>query len=176
MTLPAKQTSPRPAATLVEQLAPTVASLRGQAYSQLGPRPYRVFLVVRTWSEDAPGRGDATVDRTEIGCGPNGQGGVGPCAVTLAGQFARAVQGVLDDGSALVEGIDPTLTEADLDPTPRLPQGAECWYEIVADGRDGAIPDTVVREYVLASQPFRGPTALSWVLRLTARQPNGGAS
>ena len=163
-------TSARAPATLVEELAPDIAALKGDVYSQMGVRAYRVFRCVRSWDGGEAGRGRSTTTRTEIGCGTS-DSVVGPARVVLAGAFSRAQQGIVEDGFAMVEDIDPTLLEADLSGFGRLAGGDEEFYEIVEDGRGGAAPDLPVQRYTLAARPFRGPSALSWCMRLKAQEP-----
>ena len=165
------QSISRPARTVVEKLAAPIARLRAQLHNQVGDRPMRFFLVVRSWSGNEAGRGTATIKRTEIGCGPlPGGAGVGAPKVTLAGGFSPSMRGVVPTGMAIVEDIDPTLTDAQLAPHGRASAGDEIWYEIQPDGRDGAGSDLPVHRFTLDGPPTYGPSGISRILTLRAQE------
>lgn len=137
-----------------------------------GIHPYRVFLITLAWSGGAQGRGDkAETSRIELRCGFDACGKPTPPRVTLEGSFSRALQGVVDEGQAVVEKLDPTYTETELCDYGRLREGEESFYEIRHDGRDGGAPDRPVGRYVLLGKPVRETYAEGWRLRLGAQEP-----
>lgn len=162
---------PRRPMTLLEQLAPEVAAIRGEVYGCAGTNPYRVTVVVARWSNGAPGRGQREeVSRTELGCGPDCHGGITPPEVVLEGAWATSMHGLVEQGMAVVQKIDPTLTEAQLVAYGRLAEGEETWVEITQDGRDGDDADRPVRKYRISGPPFRSTKPLGWVLRLRSHE------
>ena len=165
-------TSPRLPRTLVEELNGEVASIWGEVYGDIGPFSYRVFRVTTVWSGGAPGRGEIVEnERVELRCGLKSDGCPSPPQVTLEGSFSRALNGVVDEGEALVEKLDPTYTEADLCDFGRVSPGDESFFEIRQDGRDGASPDRPLGRYILIGRPVRGEYARGWRLRLRAQEP-----
>lgn len=165
-------TIPRPARTLMEELAPEIASIRGEVYGMAGVFPYRVFLVVAGWSGGEPGRGNRIEkSRVELRCGFDASGKPTPPDVTLEGSFSRALNGVVDEGEAVVEKLDPTYTETELCDIGRLEPGEESFYEIRQDGRDGAAPDRPSGRYRILGKPARERYAGGWRIRLGAQEP-----
>lgn len=165
-------TIPRPPRTLMEELAPEIASIRGEVHGMAGVFPYRVFLVTVAWSGGEKGRGKQDeVSRVELGCGKQEDGSVSPPEVTLEGSFSRALQGVVDAGQAVVGKLDPTYTETELCNYGRLQESEESFYEVRRDGRDGAAPDRPVGRYVLLGKPAQERYAQGWALRLGAQEP-----
>lgn len=165
-------TIPRPARTLMEELAPEIASIRGEVYGMAGVFPYRLFLVVVAWNGGEKGRGEqAEVSRVELGCGRKADGSISPPEVTLEGSFSRALQGVVDEGQAVVTKLDPTYTETELCNYGRLQPGEESFYELRRDGRDGSAPDRPTGRYVLVGKPAQERYAQGWSLRLAAQEP-----
>ncbi len=170
MTQLAPQTSARTPSTIVEELARDVAEIRGDLHGGIGDRPYRLFLVVRTWKGGETGRLPAELTRTELGCGP-GSGGVTGPKVTLGGSFSRTLRGVVPEGTILVEELAGTYIEADLVPFGRLGPTEEAWYEVTQDGRNGEAPDRPVLRCTLEGLPYRPGVALDWTMRLRTQEP-----
>ncbi len=161
----------RPPKSVIESIAKVVANVRGNVHAVIGDNPYRVFRCVRSWSGGAPGRGQDTVTRIELGCG-RANGKITPPKVTLAGSYARALQGLVPDGTALVEQIDGSLTEAQIVDFGRLEPGDESYFEIVQDGRNGGGADLPVGRYTLLRQPVRPKAGYDWTLALKAQEPS----
>lgn len=165
---------PRRPRTLHEELAAEAAAIRGEVHGCVGDRPYRVFIVVRGWSGGEPGRG--TVEergRTELGCGPACGGGVTPPLVVLSGGWSRSMHGLVEEGRAVVEELDPTLTEAQLAGYGRLDANEQTFLEVVQDERDGVGADRAVRSFLIDAPPFRDARRFGWALRLRAIEPQG---
>lgn len=170
MTQPAPH--PRRPRTLHEELAAEAAQIRGEVHGCVGDRPYRVFLVVVGWTGGEPGRGEQVeLRRTELGCGPSCEGRPTPPLVILSGGWARSMHGVVEEGFAVLEEIDPTYTEAQLSVYGRLEAGEAAHVEIVADERDGVGGGSPVRRFRLNGPPFRDARRFSWVLRLRSVEP-----
>jgi hypothetical protein len=153
---------PRAPQTLLEQLGPEIARIRGEVHGCVGTRPYRVFVVVRGWSGGEPGRGTAEeLRRTELGCGPGCNGQVTPPAVVLSGGYARSMHGL----------VDPRYTEAQLVAYGRCAEDEEAFVEITQDGRDGDAADRPVRRFRIDGPPFRTTKPYGWVMRLRSIEP-----
>lgn len=166
--------TPRRPRTLLEELACDVAAIKGDVYGWAGTRPYRVFVVVVGWSGGEPGRGTREeLRRTELGCGPGCQGGVTPPAVLLEGTFARSQHGLVEQGRAVLEELDPRYTEAQLVNYGRCGPDEQTYIEITQDERDGDAADRPVRRYLIDGPPFRDTDQVSWVMRLRSHEPQG---
>lgn len=171
-----KTTAPRRPKTLSESLAGVAAHVRGQVHGELGTHPYRLFLVVRKYHSGRVGVGSYDdVKRTELGCNsavrqPGGR--VTPPKITLDGQFSRLLQGVVDQGVAVIEELDGRHTEADFSIYGRLAPDEESFLEIVQDARDGTKPDRPVGRYAISGRPRRVQLGTSWALILQAQEPS----
>lgn len=164
---------PRRPRTLHEELAEDVACIRGDVHGWVGDRPYRVFVVVRSWTGGEPGRGEPTeLRRDELRSGP-GCGGPTPPRVLLEGAWARSQVGVVEQGRAVLEELDPTYTEAQLVNYGRCAPGEETFVEVTQDERDGDAADRPVRRYLIDGPPLRDPRRFQWVLRLRSLEPQG---
>jgi hypothetical protein len=149
-------------------LARDVASIRGETYGCLGLRPYRVFAVLAGWTGPEVGRGTRQIlSRTELGCGKACDGAVAPPSLVLAGSWSRAMHGVVEEGTAMLEGLDPTYAESFLAPYASLAPGQESWIEVRQDG--GA----AVRRFTITGVPFLDAKRFGWVLRLSTQEPSG---
>lgn len=172
----APQTTPRRPLTLVERLAGEAARIRGRVHGCVGDRPYRVSLVVRRWSGGEPGRGGAQgpveVSRVELRCGLGCDGRPVPPKLVLSGEWSRTMGGVVEEGAAVLEELDPTYTEAELSAYGRLPPGDVLLVEVTQDGRDGDAPDRPVRRYTLDAAPYRNAGRAQWTWRLRSQEPS----
>lgn len=145
------QSTPRPAATVVERLAPCVAKIRTCVHACHGTHLERVFLCVRSWDGGGRGRGSQVVaSRTEIGCGTKG-GLVTPPRVRPERSKFIAGHGVTETGNVVVDQVEPALMEAALEVLGRLGEGEESYFEIETDGRNGSGVDNPVRRFTLVS-------------------------
>lgn len=156
--------------SILTDRAAQIARIRGQAHACAGTRPYRVTLVRSAWSGGQPGRGQQTTTRTPLGCGPACDGQVTPPKVLLEGAWARSMHGLVEQGRAVLEEIDPTLTEAQLVAYGRQGPGEESWVEIEQDDRDGPAGERPVRRYVIDGPPLRSTNPYGWVLRLRSHE------
>lgn len=167
------QTQARPPRTLHERLAGRAAGIRGRVHGRVGDRPYRASLVVRRWSGGEPGRGRREeVSRLELRSGLDASGRPVPPKLVLSGQYSRMQHGLVDQGSAMLEELDPTYTEADLIPASRLEPGDEMFVDVEQDGRDGEAPARPARRFTLDGLPFRDPSRFQWGMRLRSQEPD----
>lgn len=170
MTAPSPPRRPR---TLHEELALEVAQIRGEVHGCVGDRPYRVFLVKRLWSGGEPGRGEQLeVERVELRCGLDCHGQPTPPKVVLAGGWSRSMHGVVEDGRAFLEELDPTYTEAELSTYGRLCADETAHLEILSDDRDG-LDEKPIRKFRIDAPPYRDARRFFWSLRLRAVDPQG---
>lgn len=168
---PSRPQSPQ---TFLERWAPRVACIRGRVHGRMGTRPYRVFVVVVGWSGGEPGRGQREeLRRTELGCGLGCQGGVTPPVVLLSGAWSRSMHGLVEQGQAVLEELDPRYTEAELVAYGRCADDEQTFVEITQDGRDGDTADRPVRRYLIDGPPQRTTKPYGWVLRLRSFEPQG---
>lgn len=169
MTQPAPPRRPR---TLHEELAADVAQIRGSVHGCVGDRPYRVFLVTHTWTGGAPGRGEPIEsERLELRCGFDCHETPTPPLIILSGGWARSRNGVVEEGRAVLEELDPTYTEAELSRYGRLCDDEAALLEVVADERDGAGGGSPVRRFRIDGPPFRDARRFGWTLRLRSVEP-----
>ena len=173
------QSRPRPPQTLVERLNGRAAGIRGRVLGSLGTQPLRVFRLRRGWTGGEPGRGQLSeTGRVEMRCGVQASGQPTPPRVTLEGQYSRRMNGLVEQGMALVEMLDATYTEADLVDYGRTGAAEETLYEIQGDGRDGDAPDRPCRRFTVIGAPERDVYRFGWVLRLREQEasaPYGNA-
>lgn len=158
-------------ATLANRLGPTVDRIR-QIATNLGVRPYRVFLVWTRWSGSERGEGnEQEVLRVEVLPTPR---------VTSLDNvsFSPMHAGVLPVGSLRVDRISvatlpscfPTtydLLRGHMVPTPhedQTPEPFEFFYEVIEDGRGDCPP--VRAKYRLLSVPFRRAGKVDWTVTL----------
>ncbi len=164
---------PRHPRTLHEELAADVACIRGDVHGWVGDRSYRVFVVVRSWTGGAPGRGEVSDDRrVELRSGPGCNGNPTPPRVLLEGTWARSMHGVVEQGRAVLEELDPTYTEAQLVNYGRCGEGEETFLEIVQDERDG-LAERPVRRFLIDGPPVRDTRRFQWTMRLRSVEPQG---
>jgi hypothetical protein len=164
-------TSPRAPQTLHERLAARAAGIRGRVHGCVGDRPYRVDIVVTEWPEGEQGRGrEVEILREPLRSGFDCQSRPVPPKVTLSGTWSKALNGVVEQGVAVLEELDPTYTEAQLVNYGRVSQAQETSVEIYADERDGAAPDRPVRKFTINGVPFRDARRFGWVLKLSSQE------
>lgn len=157
-----KPLTPRQAGdTLAHRLGGRVDRIR-QIATNLGIRPYRVFLTWVKWSGSSSGEGDASVyDRKELLPTPRVQN-----IDSIARSFFSA--GALAVGQIRVDMISVGYTEDQLSGRKsgdeELPEDVDFFYEIVEDGRG----DNPARrtKYRLSTQPFRKAGSVYWVVNL----------
>jgi len=93
--------------------------------------------------------------------------------VLLEGAWARSQVGVVEQGRAVLEELDPTYTEAQLVNYGRCREDEETFVEIFQDERDGEASDRPVRRYLIDGPPLRDTRRFQWVLRLRSLEPQG---
>lgn len=156
--------------SLANRLAPRIDRIR-QIATNLGTRPYRVFLTWTTWTGTERGEGyEQVVRRTEILPTPL-VASLDRLALT---QFAA---GTLPMGSVQVTEVSATLTEDLLTgrwvPEPHedeVPPPKDFFYEVVEDGRGD--PEPVRWRFRLMSKPFRDAENVQWKLLLEKEDPD----
>lgn len=146
------------AGLLTDDLVPLADQLRG-LYEVLGARPYRAFVVRRTWSGARVGEGTPTDVSTEILPRP---------AVLTAGLHGELrPAGIEEEGEIVLQEISLTWTEPELF-SPSLAANAQ--HLIRLEGAHGQA--VRVRYYVPAAAPVpvRGDSmrddVLSWAMSL----------
>jgi len=151
--------------TVVVRLGRVADKVR-QVATNLGARPYRVFLVWTVASGEERGEGTTKeIKRLEILPTPRVKS---LDNVTFNPYHA----GVFPLGAIQVDEVTTSLTEDDLrgltvpKVEDQIPERFDFYYEVVEDGRAG--PDVKVRpqSYRLLGQPFLDAENVSWVLRL----------
>lgn len=166
-------TKPRRPKTLHERLAVEASRIRGHVHGCVGDRPYRAWLVVRRWSGGDIGRGvQVEASRVELRSGLDCHGRPVPPLIMVAGQYSRALHGLVEEGGVLLEELDPTYTEAELVAVGRLEPGDELLVELTEDGRDGEAPSRPVRRAALEGLPYRDAKRFQWVMRLRLQEPS----
>ncbi len=157
-----KPLTPRQAGdTLAHRLGGRVDRIR-QIATNLGIRPYRVFLTWVKWSGESAGEGEPSVmKRIELLPIPKVQN-------IDAIQRSLYSAGTLPVGSVRVDRISVGYTEDQLSGRKSgddsIPDDLDFFYEIVEDGRGD---DPAYRnKYRLASQPFRKAGSVYWVVVL----------
>lgn len=127
--------------------------------TDLGFRPYRVFVVLERWSSGVIGRGTAAVVReTEIV--PT------PCVDLEPLARRHGPAGAVERGEALLSELSARYTEAEVMELlrPRVDAGELCYLETRSDGRMGAEPHR--RRFVIASVPYLDAERFEWRARL----------
>jgi hypothetical protein len=146
-----------PARNLIYDIAPAVDQIR-QIATDLGTRPYRVFLVHIVWTGTRRGDGQPSeIARIEILPTPK---------VSSSTSFAMQAMGLTEMGGISVSQISLRFTEDDLTgKTPDLIdpamtrtglRNAEFFYEVVERRPTGPTP--IPRRYIPADVPTRGNT------------------
>jgi hypothetical protein len=131
---------------LGDELIGVVDNIRGLLRTALGTRPYRLALIVRTWSGGRVGEGNPADVVTEIGM--PGEAGVQPPLIEVDERGRYAPGGQERDGDLRVTEVSLSYTEEELAPT--LPPGSEAVYR-VTDNHGQA---QRARYYVLSGQPI----------------------
>ena len=93
--------------TLVDELIGVVDEVRGTVHGALGTRPYRVYLLRRSWDGGRPGVGNFTDVETEI---------LPPPMVRPAIDKQLRPAGPEEEGNVVLTDISLTFTEAELYP------------------------------------------------------------
>lgn len=164
---------PRPPQTLHESLAGRVSGIRGRVHGCIGDRPYRLWCVVRRWSGGEAGRGTPEeVSRVELRCGRGCDGSPVPPKVVLSGGYSRAMHGLVENGFAVVEELDPTYTESEIALFGRIEARDEAFFELAQDGRDGDGPTLPRRRFTLEGVPYRDSRVVGWTMRLREQEPS----
>jgi len=145
--------------SLLECISARVACARARAHSRVGDRTYRVFLVLRKYSEE-PGRGGFVEKRFELGCGKVGNKIVPPDVQedeALLSTYLVSEAGTYEQGTVLVRDISDSLIldEETLSTFGQLAQNESSHYEIQEDGGP-------VRRYQLQGAPFHKAASCSW--------------
>ena len=162
----AVHTERQPARNLVYSIAPSIDVIR-QIATDLGVRPYRVFMIHVQWTGARRGEGQPTeIARIEILPTPKVQ----DMAATT--QVLQAM-GLTEAGGLTVSQISLRFTEDDLmgktqdliDPEIRRTglRNAEFFWEVVEARPTGPAP--IPRRYVPADVPMRGSSG--WRITLT---------
>lgn len=150
--------------SLANRLGSRVDRIR-QIATDMGLRPYRVFLVWDKYTGDERGEGqDREVVRREILPTPRVTGLDGVAIAAFTG-------GMLQDGSVSLELVSVTYNLEELMgtaiPNPEeehIPQPYSFYYEIREDGRGEAQP--LRSKFRLAAVPSRLPGKVQWNVRL----------
>lgn len=158
--------------TLAQDLVPVVDSIR-QIASDMGLRPYRVFLVHIAWAGPTRGIGQAQeVSRREILPAPE---------VSDMSSTSRVLEsvGMVEEGGLRLRKISAALTEDDLlgrtpdllmpDGTRRDRRNVEFFYEVVQQ-RPGAATPAARRRYVPDSAADLKPGQAGWSISLKKQQ------
>jgi hypothetical protein len=133
-----------------------------QIATNLGIRPYRVFLVWTTFDGEERGEGtERELARVEILPTPK-------TAELTSLQQAPYAAGVLTTGTLRLDRISAGFTAAQLSglevpgkgQLPDMPQNIDFWYEIREDGRGNDRP--VPLRFRLATSPYRAAGKVSW--------------
>lgn len=144
----------------MEELGEVADDLR-QLYTDVGLRPYRVFLVNVGWSGGQVGRGVPTVTReTEL------------LPTPLLREWTQSVQGestaagTREVGRARLEQVSPRYTEDAIRELvrPNLDDGEETFVEVRHDSRDG---ETHRRRFVVRGVPYRKAGKFEWRVGLS---------
>lgn len=158
--------------TLAQDLVPVVDSIR-QIASDMGLRPYRVFLVHVAWSGATRGIGQAVeVSRREILPAPEVSDMSGTSRVLEA-------VGMVEEGGLRLRKVTASLTEDDLlgrtpdllmpDGTRRDRRNIEFFYEVVQQ-RPGGVTPAVRRRYIPDSAGDLRPGQAGWTISLKKQQ------
>lgn len=159
--------------TLAHRLGPRVDRVR-QIATNLGVRPYRVFLTWERWTGRERGEGkELLVRRTEILPTPK----VEDLASVTFTPFAI---GMIPVGSLRVSRISVAAFTQDLltgkmvpkEHEEHIPEPYEFFYEVVEDGRGD---DPAARQkYRLLSAPYRKAGGVHWQIVLEKVSPDMG--
>jgi hypothetical protein len=160
-------------ASLMSRLVPSIDKIR-QVASDLGLRPYRVFMVHVLWTGDRPGDGQPVeISRREILPTPR----IRDMSATteVLSSFGR-----VEEGGIVVDRISAKLSEDDLlGVTPDLldpaiartgKRNGEFFWE-VQENRPG-FPRTIPRRYVPSGTPTLMRGGLHWRLPLAKQMVN----
>lgn len=143
------------APTLIDELVPTVDEIRA-IHTDLGTRPYRVWLVWTRWSGGRRGDGVETVtSETEILPTPR----IGE--LSGLAQLVKAI-GRDEDGSVTLSEITLTLSEEDL--LPREIGDAQSFYYEIREGEGRR------RRYFPSSVPEKQASRVGWMVRLALQE------
>lgn len=151
--------------SLANRLAPTIDRIR-QLSTNLGIRPYRVFLTWTRWTGEVRGEGEEllakqveilptpkvdSLDRVSFSLFAAGTLPVGSIQVSEI-SAAAFTEDVLTGRAVPVLGED------------EVPPPYEFFYEVVEDGRGD--PDPVRNRFRLLTKPFRRAGKVDWTIML----------
>ncbi len=145
-----------PGASLFESMGATVDAMR-QLQTDLGARPYRVFVVRGVWSGGEVGRGEFQA-RPEVELLPT------PLLDLRPVRFEHKAGGREERGTVTLREISPRYTEDEIAQIFHVKPGEQAFVEARHDERDG---NTKRRRFTLASPPWRDVEKFQWVVRLS---------
>ena len=159
--------------SLMSRLVPQIDKIR-QIATEIGLRPYRVFIVHILWTGDRIGEGQPQeISRREILPTPR----IRDMSATteVLSSFGR-----VEEGGIVVDRISAKFSEDDLmgktpDLTdPALPRGGKhnCDFFWEVQENRGVSPAPVVRQYVPAAAPSLSRGGMSWRVPLSKRAVN----
>lgn len=148
--------------SLVEELGETVDSIR-QIATDLGARPYRVFLITTEWTGEEIGEGiERVASEVEILPTPK----VSPITA-LSKSLTQA--GLIEQGELRVTGISTSFKEWELRGVQQdgkdLPDNRQFFYEMRMDARSPTA-ETLRRRFALSKVPFYDAERVQWVVEL----------
>jgi hypothetical protein len=155
-------TSAEAAQSLVVQLGPCVDCIR-QIATDLGARPYRVFIVQTQWTGEEEGDGlERVIGEREILPTPK---------VTTVGALGTEIRsaGQLEVGDLVVREISTSWKDYELRGVQAdgsdLPEGVKQFFEIRMDLREPEA-QTVRRRFTVSGVPELQATRVQWVVPL----------
>ncbi len=131
-----------------------------QLQTDLGMRPYRVWVVTVAWSGGEIGRGEARVLQ-EHELLPTPLVDLRPVFVSIKSG------GRVDSGTFTLREISPRYTEDQIWGMFRAEPGCQVFVEVQHDTRDGLAER---RRYTVASVPWRDTKDPQWIARLSSEQ------
>lgn len=145
--------------TLAEELGEVADDLR-QLYTDEGLRPYRVFVVVVTWSGGEPDRGEARVE-SEREFLPT------PLLDLRPLRKRNRSGGTVERGQCRLTQVSPTMTEDEIQGLFHVKRGSQVFVEVRHDERDG---NAKRRRFWVDGAPWRDAEGFQWVVPLAAQQ------
>ena len=140
---------------LIDDLVPVVDDVRDSIFTDVGNRPWRVFLIRRQWSGTEVGDGDPTViSKTEVRPQPK--------VIDPTLKMELVPTALVESGDIELHEVSLTFSEPELQPRDLLPT-QEFYYRLVA----ALGQKQVTRQYV----PSKPPEAdreqeIGWVVAL----------
>ena len=149
-----------PSGSLVEEFGGIVDDLR-QLYTDVGLRPYRVFLVRVRWGGGEIGRGEATVV-SEAELLPTPEVDFTPLRTEIKSG------GKVERGGFTLREISPRYTEDEILDLFHVERGFQVFVEVRHDSRDGQQPKR--RRFTVKDVPWRKAKDFQWVARLQVEE------